>query len=102
MIGRFESKVAFRLSGISTSLNKINLFSQVSRDSPSEVNRLRRERDELQSLVEKFEKHLTEVYYSNEVGLVLVPLGKNCDIVSRNCLCNALMLLMFSTDSGKC
>lgn len=33
----------------------------VSRDSPSEVNRLRRERDELQSLVEKFEKHLTEI-----------------------------------------
>lgn len=34
---------------------------RVSRDSPSEVNRLRRERDELQSLVEKFEKHLTEI-----------------------------------------
>ncbi|RMX44908.1 hypothetical protein pdam_00012554 [Pocillopora damicornis] len=34
---------------------------KVSRDSPSEVNRLRRERDELQSLVEKFEKHLTEI-----------------------------------------
>ena len=37
------------------------LFCQVSRDSPNETNRLRRERDELQSLVEKFEKHLTEV-----------------------------------------
>ena len=37
------------------------LLPQVSRDSPNETNRLRRERDELQSLVEKFEKHLTEV-----------------------------------------
>lgn len=34
---------------------------RVSRDSPNETNRLRRERDELQSLVEKFEKHLTEI-----------------------------------------
>ena len=39
----------------------ICLLPQVSRDSPNETNRLRRERDELQSLVEKFEKHLTEV-----------------------------------------
>ena len=37
----------------------------MSQDSPSEVNRLRRERDELQSMVEKFEKHLTEVRTAN-------------------------------------
>ena len=42
--------------------NHFLMLFQVSRDSPSEVNRLRRERDELQSLVEKFEKHLTEVW----------------------------------------
>lgn len=42
--------------------NSFLLWFQVSRDSPSEVNRLRRERDELQSLVEKFENHLTEVW----------------------------------------
>lgn len=56
-----------------------DLFSQVSRDSPSEVNRLRRERDELQSLVEKFEKHLTEVrnsvHYSHVVGVTSVVLA---------------------------
>lgn len=67
------------------------LAFQVSRDSPSEVNRLRRERDELQSLVEKFEKHLTEVNNSKLVSLVLVTPCENCNIVARNCLNNALI-----------
>ena len=59
--------------------NPFLMLFQVSRDSPSEVNRLRRERDELQSLVEKFEKHLTEVwnyeillYYCLKIVLDLV------------------------------
>ena len=42
-------------------LNYFKHIVQNSGTSPGEMKRLRRERDELQALVEKFEKHLQEV-----------------------------------------